>query len=59
MLGNYGAVPADQYFPKAKQAALKALEIDEQSAEAYTSLGMIKYRYDWDWEGAEKIFLEQ
>lgn len=57
LLGNYGAVPADQYFPKAKQAALKALEIDEQSAEAYTSLGMIKYRYDWDWEGAEKDFL--
>ncbi|HUE82508.1 MAG TPA: winged helix-turn-helix domain-containing protein [Pyrinomonadaceae bacterium] len=41
----------------AKAAILKALEIDEYLPEARASLGMIKMRYDWDWEGAEKELL--
>jgi tetratricopeptide (TPR) repeat protein len=35
-------------YPKAKEAALKALEIDDTLAEAHTSLGFIKALYDWD-----------
>jgi serine/threonine-protein kinase len=41
---------------KAKAAALKALEMDNTLAEAYTSLAASKFHYDWDWEGAEKEF---
>lgn len=39
---------------KAKEAALKALEIDNTLAEAHTSLGRIKWLFDWDWDGAER-----
>ena len=41
-------------FLKAKEAALKAIEINESLGEAYASLGFINLRYEWDWEGAEK-----
>ena len=40
--------------PKAREAAEKALALDPQSAEAHTSLGLIKFQYDWDWAAAEK-----
>ena len=40
-------------FPKAKAALEKALQLDETSAEAYTSLGLFKYEVDYDWAGAE------
>jgi len=40
--------------PKAKAAALKALEIDESLAEAHATLGAIKLFYEWDWMGAEQ-----
>jgi ankyrin repeat protein/TolB-like protein/Tfp pilus assembly protein PilF len=42
--------------PKAKEAALKALEIDDTLAGAHTSLALIKMFYEWDWEGAEEEF---
>jgi tetratricopeptide (TPR) repeat protein len=45
--------PHDAY-PKAREAAEKALSLDPQLAEAHTSLGLIKFQYDWDWDGAEK-----
>ncbi len=43
-------------IPLARAAALKALELDGQLAEARTSLGVIKWRYEWDWKGAEAEF---
>jgi tetratricopeptide (TPR) repeat protein len=43
-------------MPKAKEAALKALALDENLAEAHTSLGLVKFAYDWDWSGAESEF---
>jgi TolB-like protein/tetratricopeptide (TPR) repeat protein len=43
-------------FPKAKAAALKAIELDATLAEAHASLGYIKEAYDWDWEGAERDY---
>lgn len=49
-------VPSRDAFPKAKEAALKALKIDGELAEAHTLLGWIKLWYEWDWEGAEKEF---
>ena len=43
-------------MPQAKQSALKALEIDEDLAEAHASLGRILNSYDFDWEGAEREY---
>jgi len=51
---NSGSVPPREGYPRAKEAALKALELDDTLAEAHTSLAFIKTDYDWDWSGAEK-----
>jgi TolB-like protein/Tfp pilus assembly protein PilF/predicted Ser/Thr protein kinase len=53
-LANDGFVPPKETFPRAKEAALKALEIDDTLAEAHASLGIIRTIYDWDRSGAEK-----
>jgi serine/threonine protein kinase/Flp pilus assembly protein TadD len=45
--------PRETYF-KAKEAALKALELDETLGEAHTSLASILVRYEWNWEESEK-----
>jgi tetratricopeptide (TPR) repeat protein len=52
----FGRTPPAEAMPKAKAAALKALELDENLAEAHNSLGLVKFVYDWDWTGAEKEF---
>jgi tetratricopeptide (TPR) repeat protein len=54
--GGLFLVPPKETYPKAKEAALKALEIDDTLGEAHASLGSIKSSYDWDWSGAEKEF---
>src|SRR5579864_1701433 len=43
-------------MPKAREAALTALQLDESLAEAHTSLAFVKMQYDWDWAGSEKEF---
>jgi serine/threonine-protein kinase len=48
-----GGSPKEK-FPKAKAAALKALELDDTLAEAYASLVIVRLRYDWDWLVAER-----
>lgn len=40
-------------YPKAKAAAIKALELDHTAAEAHNSLADVKKGYDWDWVAAE------
>ena len=52
-LGHGVALPRD-VAPKARAALTKALEIDDQLAEAHSALGEIKNMYDWDRSGAEK-----
>ncbi len=56
LLGWFYYLPSKEAFPKAKAAAQKALEIDENLSEAHTSLGLVKMVYDRDWTGAEKEF---
>jgi tetratricopeptide (TPR) repeat protein len=56
VLAGFGSVPPKEAYPKAKEAAQKALEIDDTLAEAHASLGLILAMYDWDWPGAEKEF---
>jgi len=42
---------------QAKQAVLKALELDETLGEAHASLGFFKFLYEWDFSGAESEFV--
>jgi TolB-like protein/DNA-binding winged helix-turn-helix (wHTH) protein/Tfp pilus assembly protein PilF len=48
--------PPNELMPKARNAAIKALELDENLAEAHTSLALIAENYDYDWPTAEKEF---
>ncbi len=56
LLGDAGYLPPSEAWPKAKTAAMQALNIDDSLAEAHTSLGLVKEHFEWDWEGAEKEF---
>jgi DNA-binding winged helix-turn-helix (wHTH) protein/TolB-like protein/Tfp pilus assembly protein PilF len=56
MLVVYGRLEPKEGFPKAKEAAAKALEIDEGSAEAHSSMAFIKFRWDWDRAETEREF---
>ena len=58
MLVVYGRLQPKEGFPKAKEAATKALEIDENSAEAHTSMAFIRFRWDWDRTATEREFQE-
>lgn len=49
-------VRQEDVMPKARSAALRALEIDDTLAEAHASLGYVKHRYEWDFSGAEREF---
>jgi TolB-like protein/Flp pilus assembly protein TadD len=48
--------PVSETMPKAKEAARKALEIDESIAESHVEVGSVNMFYDFDWVGAEREF---
>jgi serine/threonine protein kinase len=56
LLGDAGYLPPSEAWPKAKAAAMQALEIDDTLPEAHTSLGLVKEHFEWDWTGAEREF---
>ena len=56
LLGLLGIGRPADVLPKAKAAALKALGIDEESAVAHVSLGLVRLMYEWDWSGAQAEF---
>ena len=56
LLADYNVLAAKEVMPRAKTAAMKALEIDDGLAEAHASLGWAKLTLDWDWPGAEGEF---
>jgi TolB-like protein/cytochrome c-type biogenesis protein CcmH/NrfG len=43
-------------FPKASEAAVAALRLDPNLAEGQTSMGTIRFWYEWDWAGAERYY---
>src|SRR5258708_6722338 len=53
---EYGLLSPDEAFPKAKAAATKALALDDDLAEAHTSLAFVLDLYDLNWELAEKEY---
>ena len=56
-LQQMGFVPSSEAAPKAEAAALRALELDNDSVEARVWLGVIRAWVDWDWNAAEDLFL--
>jgi adenylate cyclase len=50
-----GERPADT-MPKARDAAMRALALDESLAEAHTTLAFVKAHFEYDWPGAEREF---
>jgi len=51
-----GAMSPQEIFPRAKAAALKALQLDATTGEAHSALGQVKFYYEWDWDGPERDF---
>jgi TolB-like protein/tetratricopeptide (TPR) repeat protein len=51
-----GASPSSALVSIAKEAALRAIELDAESIESYSCLGSAQ-ALEWDWENAEKSFL--
>jgi serine/threonine protein kinase/tetratricopeptide (TPR) repeat protein len=49
-------LPPHDAMPKAKAAAMRAIELDEGLAEAWASLGSVRWWFDWDWGGAEEAY---
>jgi TolB-like protein len=56
IMGGFGNMRSNEALPKAEEAAVKALAIDDRISEAHVTLGMVKMWYDWDWPGAEREF---
>src|SRR5712672_1414267 len=56
LLTGYSAASSTLYMPQARAAALRALELDEQLAEAHTALALIVQNHDWDWQTAGKEY---
>ena len=58
LLGDwqYGVMSTKEALPKAKAAAIKALELDGSLSEAHTSLGYSLRAFDWDFDSAGKEF---
>lgn len=52
-IGNVEEVDPAAYMPRARDAALKALQLDPSLAEAHAALGMVACHYDFDWPTAE------
>lgn len=53
VIGIYGPLTAKEAMPRASEAAQKAVEIDNDLAEAHVALGAVKIFHEWDWPGAE------
>jgi eukaryotic-like serine/threonine-protein kinase len=56
LLGWNSYLPPKDAFPKAKAAALKALQFDSELGEAHASLAAVLWLHDWKWQEAEKEF---
>jgi TolB-like protein/DNA-binding winged helix-turn-helix (wHTH) protein/Flp pilus assembly protein TadD len=56
LIGGPEILPPNQAMMQAKAAAVKAVQLDDSSAEAHASMGNILHNYDWDFETAEREF---
>ncbi|OLB71497.1 hypothetical protein AUI06_03400 [archaeon 13_2_20CM_2_52_21] len=56
LMGRHLYLPADDAFSKARDYSNRALELNDNLAEAHTSLAAVLMNYDWDWDAAEEQF---
>lgn len=49
-----GGLPPGEVMPKAKEAAIKAIQLDDTLAQPHFSLAHVLWNYDWNWEATEK-----
>jgi len=56
LLDDWGETAPRDSFPKAREAAEKAIALDDSLAEAHVSLAIVREAYDWDWAAAEQEF---
>ena len=56
LMGRHLYLPAKEAFEKARGYAHKALVLNDNLAEAHTSLAAVLMNYDWDWDSAEEQF---
>jgi adenylate cyclase len=53
---NEGFLTSTEAMAKTRETAVKAVQLDDKSAEAHTSLAVFKYQYEFDWAGCESEF---
>jgi TolB-like protein/DNA-binding winged helix-turn-helix (wHTH) protein/Flp pilus assembly protein TadD len=51
-----GKLPPDRAYRSAKEALGKALELDDSIGEAHDTLGLLSWRFEWNWDAAEREF---
>lgn len=58
LMGGYAFRPAQEVFPKAKEAAQRAMELDPSLSAPYAALGFAAFNFEWDFREAERQFRE-
>ncbi len=53
---HFRVLPGREAFPRAKAAAIKALELNDLLPEAHNALAFAMHSFDWDWAGAEQAY---
>ncbi len=56
LLADYGMVHPHQVMPLAESSARRALELDQNSAEVFTSLAIIRSLFEWNWAEGEDLY---
>jgi tetratricopeptide (TPR) repeat protein len=56
LMASWFIAPQQEFIPKAREAALRALQLDDSLAEAHCSLAVIAQNHDYDWQTAEKEY---
>jgi TolB-like protein len=56
LLAYYGGAPASEAFPKAREAAVKAVALDDNLAESHNALGFVSGLSDYDYVAAEREY---
>jgi eukaryotic-like serine/threonine-protein kinase len=56
MLAYYSILHGRDAYPKARDAAMKALSLDQGLAEAHAALAFIHYQWEWNWQEADREF---
>jgi serine/threonine protein kinase/Tfp pilus assembly protein PilF len=56
LLAEYGEQPPGEAVPRARAAALRALDLDPRSSEAHVSHALIRSMHDWEWDEGEALY---